>query len=783
MIEKQFLLQSKIQRMKIRRSKTVTAYLFGAAFIGILFASCNNTKYIPDNDALYTGATIKLKNSTVGSKQNSAIKASLAGLVRPKPNSKILGMRVKLSIYNFAGKPNPKGKKGPGSLIRKYGEPPVLLSSLNLDRNVQVLTSNLQNRGFFHAVVTGDTTVKNKKASATYEVETGAQYTINDVLFPQDSSAISTAIRGIAPKTILKKDAPYNLDGIKGERTRIDIALKEQGFYFFSPDELIARVDSTIGNNKVNIYMDFKPGIPMANRQQYRINDVYIYSNYRLNTARQDTLKSDSVKYAGYYVIDRNKTFNPKVFERVMVFEPGDLYNRTDHNLSLSRLINLGTFKFVKNRFEVLPDSFKLDAYYYLTPLQKKSLSVEIGGSTKQPSNATGSDITVGWRNRNAFKGAELVTVSAYVGSEVQVSGQYGGNTFRTGAEANISFPRFVIPLFDWNTSGSYVPRTRMQLGYDILSRPKYFTLNSYRGQLGYVWKESAQKEHQFNPIAINYVQPLNITQAYRDSISKNSLFGRATQQQFIIGSNYNFNYNQLVNKEKNAGGLYFNGLLDLSGNIAGLLTGANVKKGDTVSLFGSRFSQYVKTEFDTRYYIKVGLNNQWANRLIIGVGVPYGNSWQLPYSKQFVVGGSNSLRGFRARSVGPGIYKVGLKNSNGIRPDATGDLKLEMNTEFRAKLYSIFYGAFFVDAGNIWLYNNDTAQVGGKFTKDFLKELAVDAGVGLRIDLQILLLRLDVAFPVRDPSLIPPGQLRYISQSAYRKQNIVFNLAIGLPF
>lgn len=769
--------------MKIKRSQTFYAYTCSCALTFVILASCSNTKNIADNDALYTGASINIKNSSAGKKQNSAIKASLAGLTRPKPNSKILGMRLKLSIYNFAGKPNPKGKKGLGSLIRKYGEPPVLVSQVNLDKNIKVLTNNLENRGFFHARVIGDTVIKNKKGHATYEVEPGAQYTINNITFPNDSTDISNAIQSVAAKTILKKDNTFNLDGIKGERTRIDAALKEKGFYFFSADDLIVLVDSTIGNNKVNLYVKYKPEMPVQARQIYKINDVYIYSGYNLNTAARDTVRSDTVLYAGYHVVDRKKTFNPKVFERMMLFHTGDVYNRTDHNLSLNRLINLGTFKFVKNRFEVVPDTFKLNAFYYLTPLPKKSISAELGGSTKAPSNSTGSDIAIRWRNRNAFKQAELFTLSAYVGSEVQVSSQYGGNTFRMGTEANVSIPRFIIPIFKFNTSGSYVPRTRMQLGYDILNRQKYFTLNSFRALLGYVWKENAMKEHQFNPIAINYVQPLNITKDYLDSIAKNPLFGRPTRQQFTIGSTYSFNYNQLVNKEKNSGGLYFNGLLDLSGNLVGLFNKGNVINKDTAYLFGAPFSQYVKAELDTRYYFKLTEKSQWANRVIIGFGLPYGNSSQLPYTKQFVVGGTNSLRGFRSRSVGPGTYNVGEKeNAKQILPDATGDIKFEINTELRQKLYSIFDGALFIDAGNVWLYNEDPAQKNAKFTKDFLKQLAIDAGVGLRIDLAILLLRLDVAIPLRDPSAIPANQLPNVNK-AYIRQNIVFNLAIGLPF
>src|SRR5205085_249773 len=192
--------------------------------------------------------------------------------------------------------------------------------------------------------------------------------------------------------------------------------------------------------------------------------------------------------------------------------------------------------------------------------------------------------------------------------------------------------------------------------------------------------------------------------------------------------------------------------------------------------------------EFDTRYYLKVGLKGQWANRLIVGLGYPYGNSTILPFVKQYFVSGNNSLRGFRSRSVGPGIYKGGqVANEKGFYPDVTGDLKLEINTEYRPKLFSILYGAVFLEAGNVWLVNNNNLYPGGTFTKDFLKQLAVDGGVGLRVDVQILLIRLDVAVPLRKPWL-PEGQRTVINQidfgsSEWRSNNLIYNLGIGLPF
>jgi len=246
---------------------------------------------VPAGDALYTGHSLELKNSTAPKSYNKVLKSDLQALIRPRPNSKILGIRFKLWLYNIAGKKDNFINK----FLRKSGEPPVLASSVNLERNIQLLTNTLENKGFFHAKVTGDTTLKGKKGSAQYVADAGIQYKINNVSFPDDTSAISQAIRSISDKSILKKGDPFILDVVKGERLRIDQHLKENGFYFFNPDDLIVLVDSTIGNSATNLYVKFKPDIPMAAQQQYRINKVYIYSNYNINTAARDTLKADSI--------------------------------------------------------------------------------------------------------------------------------------------------------------------------------------------------------------------------------------------------------------------------------------------------------------------------------------------------------------------------------------------------------------------------------------------------------------------------------------------------------
>ena len=747
----------------------------------IIWSACSTTKTVPEGDQLYTGARVAVSGPNLTSKQKKSLRSELAAITRPRPNSRVLGIPFKLLIYNMFG--NRKPESFLGKLRDRFGQPPVLLSSFDLDHNTKILQNHLENRGYFNASVTGDTVIKKKKAHSEFTAATGNQYLIDSVTFDGDSSRLAQAIRESGATSLLKTGDPYNLDVIKGERLRIDAYLKERGFYYFNPDFLLVQVDSTDGTHKVDMRVVIKPDVPEPGRTPYTINNVYIYSGYNLSTASLDTNKANAEFYEGYYIIDRRKRFKPKLFAHAMQFSPGELYNRTDHNLSINRLINLDEFKFVRNRFEPVPDSAKLDAYYYLTPQPKKSLRGEVTATT-QSNGFNGTEFTVRWRNRNTFGAGEQLTISAYVGAETQAGGQNvtGTNAFRTGAEANFAIPRFIIPFFDVRTRGGFMPRTNIRLGYDILNRREYYSLNQFRGGLGYIWRESLRKQHEFYPININYVQPLNITEKFLDSVARYSFLRRVIDSQFIIGSTYQFNYNQVIEGLQKTNNFYFNGLADFSGNILGLLTGASKENPGTI--MGRRFNQYIKLETDGRYYRKIGAKSSWANRLLIGYGIPYGNSEQLPYIKQFFAGGTNSIRAFRSRTIGPGSFPL-LALDKTVFPDQTGDIRLEANTEFRPHISGPLYGAVFVDAGNIWLAKEDPNRPGSGFSKNFLNELAIGAGVGIRLDITLFVIRLDVAFPIKKPWEENPWYWRqlYFGQREWRRENIVYNLAIGYPF
>ena len=417
-------------------------------YTGLVFlaCSCSNTKYLPAGESLYIGSKVKVKSAGKTDEKDKTVAASLNSLVRPIPNKSILGLRFKLWIYNIAGHPK-KEKSLRGKLKYKVGEPPVLLSDVNQDRNVKILEANIQNQGYLQGSVSADTVVKKRRATTNFAVAAGYQYHIKNVSFDQDSSLLPKAIAMSADGSFLKPGNSYNLDQIGTERARIDGFVKERGFYYFNPDYIYVTTDSSIGNHEVNMYVNTKPIIPQPAKKSYLINNIFIFSNYRLGTGSSDTLKSNTVLYKGYSIEDRRHVYKPRMFEQMMLFSPGDMYKLSNHNLTLNRLITLGLFKFVKNRFEIAPgiDTPKLNTYYYLTPLPKKSLKFELNGSTKS-NNLTGSTVSVSWRNRNTFKGGELLSISALGGFEVQYGGALKGyNTYRGGLEANLAIPRFVI--------------------------------------------------------------------------------------------------------------------------------------------------------------------------------------------------------------------------------------------------------------------------------------------------------------------------------------------------
>lgn len=770
-----------------------------------IFSSCSNTKFLKVGQMLYTGAEVKVEGDSIPKKQRKALKEELEGELTPKPNSSFLGLRPKLYAYNIAKEP--KKDKGFNYWLKyKFGEKPVLLGDVDREFNKDIIVNYSENKGYFNAQAKSDTISKNKKAQVIYTLKPGNQYLISQVKFQEDSTLINQEIQNLKDKSLLKVGNPFDLDVIKAERERIDNGLKEKGFYYFNADNLIIQADSTVAkNHKVELNVKLKDQTPNLAKEQFSIDNVIVFPNYNIRDVKegkyQIPMDKDSLSkyaYGDIYVIDPAKKFKPKIFDRALYFKKGDVYNRADHNLTLNRLISLGVFKFVKNDFIVSDSSnHKFDAYYSLTPRQIQSLRLETLGRTNS-ANYGGGEVNLNWTHRNFFRGAEQFKASVYGAFDVQMGGaKDANNIIRVGAKTELSIPRIVAP-FRFNSSSAFVPRTNIALGYEYQSRTQLYTLHNLNASFGYVWKENIRKEHDLKVIDITMVAPQTVTDKYREQINgnpaegipPNPTLGRVVEKQLIFGPTYTYTYTNTTSPKTNT--IYYRGMLDLAGNITGLVTGANAKNGNQKNIFGVPFSQYAKMEHDFRFYHKFNEKTSLASRVIAGIAYPYGNSEFVPYSRQFFVGGSNSIRAFRARTLGPGSYDPRTQRATFFF-DQAGDVKLEMNAEYRANIVKFLNVAAFVDAGNIWLINDEInadgqiTRPGGKFSKDFLNELAVGAGVGLRLDFSILVLRLDLAIPLRVP-YYEKGDRWVLDRvkfgdSSWRKDNLILNIAIGYPF
>ena len=457
----------------------------------IALSSCNNLKYLPEGEKLYTGADVKLSPTEKISDEKN-IKKEAKSMVRPEPNSKVLGLRIKLWFYNIAG--TPKGKGLRYLLKNKLGEPPVLYSKVNPEQIAQLIDIRLFNKGIFRSITDYKTKENEKKVYVNYLVTVHSPYLLGDIKWPSGDDVPGILINNIGKNSRLKKGRVYDLDRLNAERERIDEQLKEEGLFYFNPDYILFNADTNQGNKTVNINVTLKPDIPYSALLVYHLNEVYLTPDFSLRSdsllIKKDTLLIDNVHY-----IYTDNSYRPKTLLRSVFLRKGEIYTRTNHNMTLSSLMGMGVFKFVNVRFnEVDSKPGFLNAFINLTPLPRKSIRGEIEVTSKS-NNFLGPSLTLSYSNRNALYGAELLVINAHGSFETQINGQYKGLfSYELGPEINLFIPRFILPFRIKNRNGYFIPKTRITLGYDFLKRVQYFNLNSFKFIFGYKWKESILK-------------------------------------------------------------------------------------------------------------------------------------------------------------------------------------------------------------------------------------------------------------------------------------------------
>ncbi|WP_010182349.1 translocation and assembly module lipoprotein TamL [Aquimarina agarilytica] len=741
-------------------------------FMVLFITSCNINKFIPKGETLYTGASFnitaeeKLKNKT-------NIEATLAALQRPQPNSNKLGLYAHYKTQKE--KPNFIYK----FINKKIGEAPVYQSDVDVQKTENLIVNRLENLGFFYSNVSSKIKKTNKRSRVKYNITVKEPYTLATFQLDNDSLPILNEIQQTLKETYLKKGDRFDLNKLKLERERIDNKLKAIGYYNFNADFLIFELDTNqYKTKKFDLYLRLKKEVPQKALIPYRLGNINVYPNY---SVEDKASLADTIQINGVNFIQDSLFFKPKRLRPFVLFKQNQWYNPTKFKTTSKRLSSIGAYKFVNVQFDEKPlqinDSIGyLETNVLLSPLKKRALSAEFQANTKS-SGFTGPALSLSHTNRNLFKGGEIVKITAKVGYEIQVGGNSddtaGLSSTELGLTGDLIFPRLLFPM---NLSDQFqyaVPRTKISAGVTYLNRSQLYSLGSFNSSFGYQWTANDYAFHTFNPISISYIRLANSTNEFESILNDNPFLRSSFDQQLIAGMTYNFTYNELNNPSKK-NPFYFSSNLEISGNALSLLSNKTNEQGKN-TILGVEYAQYIKLDTDFRFTFDLKKEQSIVTRLYGGYGYAYGNSSVLPFSKQFFSGGAYSIRAFRTRSIGPGNY-VSNDNATDTFFDRSGDIKLESNIEYRFPLYSFLKGALFVDAGNVWLRNENETLPNSTFSEDFINELAIGAGLGFRVDIQGFVIRLDWAAPIHSPA-------DNIGEYQFTPSDGIFNFAIGYPF
>lgn len=760
----------------MKASKNISFII--AVIFALFMASCSNTRFLTDDKILYIGNEIELQ----GEKKDKEIKKAkeIASEVTFKePNNSLMGKRflppVGLWYYNYR-KPE-EGKRG-GFLYRTLKKDPILVSDVNPDLRVQKIESELFANGFFTSDVTFklDSAGKDKrKAKIIYSLKVGHPYRLAQILTPQAIDSVDVLINSFSKNLNLKPGDVFNLEAIRNEKQKLAVMMVDSGYYFFSPNEIEVVADTVESLNSVNLLFrkatDIKPYI----LKKYSISEVMV----NVKTLARETgepLFNDTIFHDGVYITGQTDYLKPDVITRSILFREGDLYSDFKHRGTIPLLNNYGVFQSVKMQF-ALSDSAnqKMNVLHELTPKNDVTLSFE-GAVQAKSTGFAGPVSEITLAQANLLKGANRFQIKLNGGFEWQWGKkgeeELSGNSYHYGINSSLAFPKMIVPFKSVRNNKTIIGKTIISLGLEFKNDIKYYRMYSTNLSFGYQWRINKKISHQLKPLKINFITLLETTSLFDSIVESNPYVKRSFEEQQIIGPEYSFTYDNSGRRN----GFYFQGILSSSGNLIDALMQIS-KKERPYLLFGDPYSQFIKLSTDIRYY--TGTNKEGiVMRFYAGTGLSYGNSSVMPYVEQFFSGGSNSLRGFVARSVGPGSYKPEVYN--GII-DQTGDIKLELNAEYRFRMSEIMFGALFMETGNVWLMNPDENRPGANFNfNTFTKQLAVSSGFGLRFDFDFFILRTDVGLPLRRSYNDGRGYWNDFNTvfSKFR-----FNLAIGYPF
>ena len=741
--------------MKLRR--IASPLLLSAA---LLLGACSETKYVPDGMYLLDGVKVRVD----GDHYDDVNVGQLKGYVRQRGNARwFSSVKLPLHVYSLSGRDTTKWMN---RLLRNMGEPPVLLDTALASLSCRDIRQSLRNSGYLDAEVEMLPITHGKKVTTNYMLQPGRAYYVGQVNYRIDDPQINQLLAlDDSTRRGIRSGQQFNVALLDQERKRLTQMLTDNGYFRFHKDNITFMADTSANSQLV---------------------DVTLWLRTFSNSLKTDTLHSRyrvaSVSYESGNPKDSVIHLRKGILEECTHFDPGDYYSATALRNTYNHFGRLGAVRYTNIAFTERPDTALLDCVIQLQTNKPSTLSFQPEGTNTAGDLGAAASLT--YQNRNLFRGSENLTIELRGAYEAirGLEGYSNQDFLEYSLETRLQFPRFIVPFLSKQVRRNSNATSEVSLLYDLQNRPEF-----HRRVVSTTWRykwQQQNKRHQYqlDMLDLNYVFMPWISETFRklyldDVTSRNAILRYNYEDLFItkIGFGYGYNNGQTALKTN----------LETSGNLLGLgsrIFGAEKDSRGQYNVFNIAYAQYVKADIDLTRSLQLDYNNQLVFHLGLGVAYPYGNSSVLPFEKRYFSGGANSVRGWSVRRLGPGKYKGRDGRIDFI--NQTGDMKLDLNAEYRTHLFWKLGGALFVDAGNIWTLREYKEQPGGQFTlKDFPSQIAVGYGMGLRINFDYFIVRFDLGMKAINPAYEEDDSEHYPLLHPRFSRDYAFHFAVGLPF
>ena len=750
----------------------------------LLASSCSTTKKLGENDMLYTGVK-HLKYHEDSVKADAGMKDDIFTAINVRPNNPLYSpyyrtpFPIGLMIYNNIDE-DATGFKG--WLYRHFAAKPVLVKRVNPQRRVDMINTILRNNGYFTSKASYQLHPSSnpKKAKISYDVDIRPPYTIGNVEYMGSKEPVLELVDSLARVNhYLQTGSRYCLDSLAAVRIDITNFVRNQGYYFFRPEYIQYLADSVQDKGVIHMRLIPSADIPNNAKMRYIVSDITASVVNDDAVGEPDTVETRNctlIRYEPVYIKDN-------VIPSCIRARKGRVFRVNSIDRTQAALSRLGIFSTVDIQVNPLdsitPDGDGLlDLAIYCQLDKPWEVTFEMHGSSKSNS-FIGPGVEVGASHKNAFGAAEKFSVDIYGDYEWQTSGgEYSGSdldSYEFGIEAKLDFPRLIAPKFLY-PSRRYTNWTRLSMSADLMNRPGFFKMAQFNMAATWEWHGSRYSSHVLTPFKLTYNKLISSTDDFKEAMEGNKALEQSFMDVFIPKIEYTYTFDRDLTPRDHI--TLTAGIAEAGNILSGIWS--IFKAEGTKKLFGTPFSQFVKAQAQVVWTRRFGIESALATRVFMGAVHAYGNWEEVPYREQFYVGGSNSIRAFAVRTIGPGSFHPAYRDRYTYY-DQTGTFKFEANTEYRFPILGYFKGAIFLDAGNIWLLKKEDHRTGGQLKmKNFFDELALGTGLGLRFDMSMLVVRADLGIAIHAP--YDTGKSGYYNIPKF-KDGIAFHLAIGYPF